>query len=618
MTDVPRTVPAHLLRALARHGDHPAQEDREGQVSLRDVLERAARLASGLGKAGVGRGDRVGFYADNSRRWIVADVAIQLAGAISVPRGTDTPVDEIADLFAHAEVGLVLAHDAKHARLLEAARARVPTMGEIVSIDPAGAPGRTLDDLEEAGRGGPSLEELAAQVSPEDVATIIYTSGTTGRPKGVVLTQANFGHQVEVVPRLFHMLPTEVFLSILPPWHIFERTVEYAALAAGARIAYTDRRHFKEDLGRFRPTFVPSVPRLWETVYDGIRKAVSSGSGLRRALFRGGYAIAKAHAWGVDRARGHLLRIHRPRGPGLLVEGLARAGALLTAAVTWPLNKLVSKVVFGKIRGVTGGRLRGAISGGGLMPAHIDEFFRVVGVPILVGYGLTETSPVVTVRRETRNVLGTIGTPIPEVEVAIRDPDTGRTLPAGETGIVVTRGPHVMQGYYKDPELTRQVIDDQGWFDTGDLGALTEEGDLCFRGRAKETIVLAGGENVDPGHVEEAILASPLVAQALVVGQDRKTLAVLVLPNAEELQRAHVAENGEPGHLAADPKVQDLVKRAVLEATARLKPFERVTRVALLPEALDVSNGCLTQTMKPRRHVITQRFHDLIERAYGA
>jgi len=618
MDAVPRTVPAHFELSRQRQGERPIQEDRDGRVSMEALTARAAAAAEGLRKIGVRPGDRVGLLADNSRDWIVSDLAIQLARGVSVPRGTDTPVDEIAFLFAHAEVGVVLAHDGKSAQALEAIRDRVPTMGEIVSIAAREAPGRTLDDLVASGEDGPSYAEQAAAVTPDDVATIIYTSGTTGRPKGVVLTQSNFGHQVSVLPALVRMNPEEVFLSILPPWHSFERTVEYAAFTAGSRVCYTDRRRFKDDLVRYRPTFLASVPRLWETVYDGVMKAVQKGGGLRRALFKGAYAVSSAHLWGKSRARGHVLRVRVPHGIRKVDDAVVRGLALLTAGLTWPFERLASKVVFGKVRAATGGRMRGAISGGGLMPPHIERFFCTIGVPIMVGYGLTETSPVVAVRREERNVLGTIGTAVPEVEIEIRDPSTGAPLEPGRPGLVFTRGPHIMRGYHKDEHLTREVIDANGWFNTGDLGYLTEEGDLCFRGRAKETIVLAGGENVEPSRVEAALLASPFIEQALVVGQDRKTLAALLLPQVDEVAKAlHIAGRPSYEELAADDAVKRFLHQEVVRATAGLAPFERITRLSLLPRALDVADGTLTQTLKLKRHVITERYEGLIEEAYG-
>jgi long-chain acyl-CoA synthetase len=611
-----RTVPAHFAAARDRYGNRPVLTDRAGSVGLVDLLDDATALAAGLRAAGVERGDRVGFAADNSRRWILADLAIHLAGAISVPRGTDTPPDELAVLFRHADVGLVLAHDAREAAALEAVRDRIPSMKEIVPIDPAGAPGRTLDDLLREGRGRTeSFAEAAARVAPEDVATIIYTSGTTGRPKGVVLTQANFGHQCAVVPPLFDIGPEEVFLSVLPPWHIFERTVEYVALTSGARLVYTDRRRFKEDFAQHEPTFVPSVPRIWETVYDGVKKALAEGPALKRVVFRTAYATASAYARSVDAARGHVLRIRHPRGAA---HALHRAGAAALAALTWAPARLAHATVLARVRRVTGNRLRGAISGGGLMPTAVDRFFRDLEIPILVGYGLTETSPVVTVRRAERNVLGTIGTLVPEVEVQIRHLDTGRVLGPGETGIIVTRGPHVMRGYHRDEEMTRRVIDAEGWFDTGDLGSLTEEGDLLFRGRAKETIVLSGGENVEPTHVEEAIARSPLVEQVVVVGQDRKALAALVVPAPGPAAAAlGLDPPPERAALAADERLRDLVRRETIRRTSALRPFERVTHVSLLPEVLEPANGCMTPTMKLRRHVIVERFADRIDAAYG-
>ncbi len=618
MTAIARTLPAHLEATRARFPDQAAQRDADGEVSREELLRHAAQLAEGFRRIGIQPGDHVGFIADNSRRWLLADLALQLARAVSVPRGTDTPAEEMQQILKHAEVGFVLAHDAKHAAIIEEVRAGVPSMKEVICLDPKNASGRTLDDVFALGEGGPDFSAQAALVEPADVATIIYTSGTTGRPKGVVLTQSNFGHQVAVIPPLIHMTPREVFLSILPPWHIFERTVEYAALVCGACIAYTNRRRFKSDMATFQPTFMASVPRLWETVYDGVRKAIREGSPLKRGVFQSAYAMATLRAWGWDRARGHTLRVHRPHGLGLFREGLMRALGLSLATITYPLDWVAQKAVFAKIRQATGGRMRGAISGGGLLPPHLDRFFRTIGVPILIGYGLTETSPVVAVRREERNVLGTIGVAIPEVDVQIRDPENGRPLPAGSIGLVFTRGPMVMSGYYKDPSLTREVIDTNGWFNTGDLGFLTEFGDLCFRGRAKETIVLSGGENVEPSHVEAALLASPLVNQAIVVGQDRKTLAALVLPDAAALGEAMgLTEELEPAALATRADVHDAMRAECVRATSGLLPFERIARIAVLPEALDVASGCLTQTLKLKRHVITQRYEELIQQAYG-
>ncbi|MDF1702297.1 MAG: AMP-binding protein [Planctomycetota bacterium] len=620
MTGPQRTLPALFLDAATRHGSLPVLQDAAGLVTLDELMADAARAAVGLRKAGVAKGDKIGFYADNSRRWIVVDLAIQLAGGVSVPRGTDTPAPEYAEILTHAGAGLVLADAARHAERLEGVRADVPGMGEIICIQGKDAPGRTLDDLLAEGEGGADFATLAADIRPDDLATIIYTSGTTGRPKGVMLAQSNFAHQAAVCPGVFDIgrVADDAFLSVLPPWHIFERSVEYIAICGGARVIYTTRRHFKDDLAKHEPTFVPSVPRIWETVHTGIQKTLDKGSPVKRAVFRTAYRFARVRTAAWDRARGWVLRDHEPKGVGVLGELLTRAGALAVATLTYPLDALGKAVVFSKLKKLVGSRLRGAISGGGLMPAHIDVFFRTVELPILIGYGLTETSPVCTVRRIERNILGTIGRVVPEVEIQIRHPETRAARPTGEVGVICTRGPHIMQGYYKDPELTAKVMDADGWFDTGDLGYLTEAGDLCFHGRLKETIVLKGGENVEPSRVEEAILPSPLIEQIVVVGQDQKVLAALVLPDrAEVCGKLGIPKDTPYAELAQNADAHEMLRKECRARTRALKGFEQIGRIALMSEPLEAENGLLTQTLKPRRHVIVEHFAKAIEEAYA-
>jgi long-chain acyl-CoA synthetase len=610
-----RTVPAWFCAALERHPERIALEDRDGQVTLGALLDDAAHLAEALRQAGVAPGDRVGFYADNDRRWIRTDLALQLAGAVSVPRGTDTPVEEMGEFLAHAEARWLIVHGARHAEAMAAARSAFPDVQRIFTMLPEGAD--TLDALMAGVSSWPAFAAQSAAIEPERLATIIYTSGTTGRPKGVMLTQANFGHQVATCPRALDITPDERFLSILPPWHIFERAVEYIALTCGCRLIYTDRRRLKEDMVRFAPTFLPSVPRIWETVHAGVLKAVESGSPLKRSLFGAACRVGAARAALRACARGERLRLRRPRGLGHVVEGGRRAGAVLGGLLLAPPAALFDRLVFRRLRAVTGGALRGPISGGGLMPPHVDRFFRSIGLPVYVGYGLTETSPVLTLRMPSRNVLGTIGRAVPEVELEIRDPETRAALPAGEVGVVWTRGPQVMRGYYKDEAMTHAVMDRDGWFDTGDLGLLTEDGDLCFRGRIKETIVLKGGENVEPSAIETHLLASPLIEQAVVVGQDRKTLAALLVPDPAAWAVASQTDEAGREVLARDTRLRERLQREAAERTAHLKPFERIHRVVVLGEPLTAENGLLTQTLKLRRHVIAQRLAARIEEAYA-
>ena len=611
MSTLRRTIPAYFVRALAQHADRAVLRDRQGTVTLAELTQAAASLATSLERRGVVKGDRIALYADNSRRWLVADLAAQLIGAVTVPRGTDTPAEEMAEFLEHAGATRAMCHDPVRGRALAE---HAHHLVDLISIEPTEGNDLTIDQLAREGADGPTFEERAAHVQEDDLVTIIYTSGTTGRPKGVMLTQRNFGHQVEVLPGVLDISKDERFLSLLPIWHIFERTVEYVALTNGCQLMYTDRRRLKEDMRDLKPTFFPSVPRIWETVYDGVHKAISSGSPLTRSVFKSAYAFASFRAKHWDRARGHHLRVHAPKGLVRFVDPLARAGHALGAALAYPLDRLAHRLVFRKLRAVTGGALRGAVSGGGLMPAHVERFFRTIGLPVLVGYGLTETSPVLSIRREERNILGTIGVAVPEVEIEIRDPETGAALPPGRVGVVHTRGPQVMRGYYKDDEQTRSVVDADGWFDTGDLGMLTHAGDLCFRGRKKETIVLRGGENVDPGAVEESLLASPYIAQAIVVGQDQKQIAALIVPQTDNItSHLNVVVEGGAEALAEMPDVVKLLRNEAARTTSTLKPFERVHRISVLPNELTPEDGTLTQTLKPRRHVIATRFAETIE-----
>jgi len=406
-----------------------------------------------------------------------------------------------------------------------------------------------------------ALDAYAAARRPEDIAVILYTSGTTGTPKGVVLEHRNIAHNLRVLPPLVDIRAGDVWVSVLPPWHSFEMTVQLAAFSLGCCTVYSDKRRLRDDLRAYRPHFFASVPRVWESVREGALKAIREKGPLARALFRAALFASRL----------------RLRGNPLLL----------------PLDLLGRKLFYGKIRAATGGRLKCAISGGGYLPLEVDEFFAAAGVRLLVGYGLTETAPVVALRRPEANVLGTIGRPVPETEVRV-----------GPTGTLLVRGPQVMRGYYRDEALTRRVLDSSGWFDTGDLGRMTPEGDLVFVGRAKDTIVLSGGENVEPEPIENRLRQSPLIEQIMLVGQDRKTLGALVVPREEA---------------ATDPCLEERLRELFRQRTgpaAGQPPWETVARFVVLREPFTPENGLLTATLKMRRHLIAERYRDAIEGLY--
>jgi long-chain acyl-CoA synthetase len=384
---------------------------------------------------------------------------------------------------------------------------------------------------------------------------------------------------------------------------MFERVLEYTALSCAGVLSYTNLRSLKRDLREERPTYLASVPRLWEGVLTSFESQVAARGPAARLFAE--FLKGRALAWADHRARlrGTLHAEGEPAGSRLAI----RIGMLLNA----PFGLLGRWLLGGSVREALGGRLKAGVSGGGYMPLHIDRFLEAMGVTLLVGYGLTETSPVAALRDHEENVLGTIGRAIPETEFKVVGED-GEERPVGSAGELLVRGPQVMQGYYLDPEGTGAVMRAGGWLRTGDLCEMTGRGDLVFKGRIKDTIVLAGGENVEPAPIESKILVSPYVRQALVVGQDRKTLAALLVPEKEVAER----EADRQG-----VSVEDLLRdetRRLVTVGAGFKSRELVTRVAVLDHEFSVGDGTLTQTQKLKRNVILERYAGLIDELFNA
>ena len=438
------------------------------------------------------------------------------------------------------------------------------------------------------------------------LATILYTSGTTGQPKGVPLSQANLLHQlrhlgVAVAPR-----PGERAVSVLPIWHSYERSAEYFLLSCGCRQTYTTLKQLRADLQRVRPHYLISVPRLWEALLSGFEDALAAMPVSRQRLLRA--ALANSRAFGQRRRQALDLTLTQENWP-------ARLGAVAVALLRWPLHRLAAALLWPKLRQqLVGGRLRTAISGGGALALHVDGFFEAIGIELLVGYGLTETSPVLTCRRSWCNRRGSAGQPLPDTELRIVESETGMPLLLGQRGRVLARGPQVMAGYWHKPEATAAVFAKEGWFDTGDLGQLLADGSLVLTGRAKDTIVLSSGENIEPGPLEEALVASPLIEQVMVVGQDRKQLGGLLVPRAEALA-AFAAAAGDLGDVALLRALARECNR-LLASRPGSRPEERLAGVALV-EPFTLENGLLTQTLKQRRDRIAERDASWIDAIYA-
>jgi long-chain acyl-CoA synthetase len=442
-----------------------------------------------------------------------------------------------------------------------------------------------------------------------------------------MLTHGNLLHQVRTYSDVLVPQPGSRVLSILPTWHAYERSVEYYILSQGCTQIYTNLRNVKKDLKEFKPNLMVGVPRLWESIYEGVQKQFREQPESKQRLVQNLLSVSQRYIKARRLAQGLSLDNLNP-------SSIERLNATVQAAALWPVHRLADKLVYQKVREATGGQINQAISGGGSLARHLDDFFEIVGVEVLVGYGLTETSPVTNVRRPSHNVRYSSGLPMLETEIKIVDPETRQPLPVGERGLVLIRGPQVLKGYYKNPEATAKAIDSQGWFDSGDLGWITPQNDLVLTGRAKDTIVLTNGENIEPQPIEDACLRSPYIDQIMLVGQDQRSLGALIVPNLDALQQWAASQKLHlhlPNSIAAgsdvpaqefrkeidldSKEVQNLLRAELnreVQNRPGYRPDDRISTFKLILEPFSIENGMMTQTLKIRRPVVTERYRDII------
>jgi len=609
-----------------------------------EFARQVRACALGLRACGVAEGEHVAFFSNNRHEWSIFDFALMAIGAVSVPRAADTPAKEAQFICSHAEATALIVESVADLQGIAAGReagwirgfkriifiedfdpaAGLPVAGDTMPL--SGLPALSYRGLLEKGAAAlavePGLfEELAARRGPEDVVSIIYTSGTTGNPKGVVLSHRNFLQNVAAnTPRIgFNPERGDTTLVLLPPWHVFERAFEYCALSRGATFVFSSIKSFSADLERERPDVLISVPRLWESIYEKLGKHLAAQPRARRVLF---YRLVNLERRFLI-SRGHLCGAYlsyRRRGPveraAALLYHLGRTGLLL------PVH-LAARAIFKPIRMKVGGRLRSAISGGGALPPHLDSFFNTVGIPLLNAYGMTECAPGILSRTFERNTIGATGTPFVNTELRIIR-DDGSEAGIGVKGVLHVRGPQVMRGYYRNAEATAAVLDDAGWLNTGDLVVRSENGDYVLVGRAKDTIVLAGGENVEPEPIEDKLKESTLFDYAVVLGQDEKSLAALLALNEDELARIArehnipLEEAAHEGGGAIHPTILDTVRREVSKLISRetgFKPFERIAHIIPVRTTFSIGKE-LTQTLKVKRRYVEERYRELIERIF--
>jgi len=470
-------------------------------------------------------------------------------------------------------------------------------------------------------QGDVSFLEVAKSGQPDDLTTIIYTSGTTSNPKGVMLTNSNFMHNAINAPIAITINKDDNFLSVLPSWHVYERTVEYCALCVGASTAYS--KPFKQvllpDLVNEKPSVMVSVPRIWESLHKGILDNIKKGSNLQQRIFNWAIKIGEEYKEAEGILNGSWPLFDRPE---YTPQELAQARRTVKR-LGWKY-RLADKIVFKKIRKLTGGRFRFAISGGGALNESIDKFFNAIGLIITEGYGLTETSPILAGRTKKDNIMFTVGPPIPEVEIKIVDKDDyNKELPNGEMGIVLVKGPMVMKGYYKNKEKTKEIIKDD-WLDTGDLGKKTYNGKyLKLMGRIKDTIVLGGGENVEPLPLEDRLKESEYINMVIVVGQDKPRLGALIIPDFGTLKtyakkEKIIYENSK--ELIQKPEIIALYQKEQKRLISKehgFNPYETVMGIALLPHEFTMEAGEMTETLKMKRFEIHKKYKEEIDRICG-
>lgn len=641
--ELEQTLPKLFRKSAEKYPEFSAQlfRTKDGtyaETNYHDCYQKALDFSGALLKFGVKRGDKIGLIADNRREWEQADMGLLAIGAIDTPRGCDASEKDLSYILSFSEVEYVIAENEAQVKKIINIRPKVPTLRAVVSFDEidssvekqladANLRYHLFEDLQKLGhewrKENPDVVEQELEKGQwDDLATIIFTSGTTGTPKGVMLSHGNILTQLDEVTERIFLNPGERALCVLPVWHAFQRAVEYVILSQGGTLCYSKPigSVLLQDLQKLDPYLLPAVPRVWEAVYDGIWRKMRKTGGLVYIIFR--FFVAEAMLWcSIDRK---LRRKNSRFGRDYL--GFWWPVLVLPWLLLYPIKMLGNLLVFRKIRAMLGKNFRSGIAGGGAYPENIDKFFWAVGVKVCEGYGLTETAPIVCVRPIVDPVMRNVGTPLRGMQVRVVD-DDGIILGRCKKGNLQIKGGCVMQGYYKRPDLTDKVMTVDGWFDTGDIAILTVDGEIQLRGRKKDTIVLLGGENIEPLPIESKIKESRFVASAVVFGtnekgEDQRYLTAIILPNQDELV-SYAEENGIQADtyekLVETEAIQKLIENEVAEAVNSkngFKAYERINKIALITKPFEVGVE-MSAKQEIMRYRIAEIYKDKIAKMYA-
>jgi long-chain acyl-CoA synthetase len=579
-------------------------------------------FGAGLLSIGIKRNDHIGIIADNRKEWLQADFGIMAIGAIDVPRGCDATERDLKFILSATECTTCVAENSTQLKKILKLKDILPALTRMILLDPpdqdsidiARQNGVTLFTFEQILAAGAeyrkahtgAVEAELKKGGTDDLACIIFTAGTTGEPKGVMLTYKNFMTQLDELPERIHLDPGDIVLSVLPVWHAFERACEYIIMVQGAALAYSKPigSVMLADFVSINPQLIPAVPRVFEAVYQGVQRAMKKTGGFIYMLFKIFVAVGNLYSK-IDR---RLFRKTARFGNDHIVL------SWILLCIPWlllsSLKALGSVLVFSKVRAKLGNAFIAGVSGGGALSPDTDAFFWTAGVKIVEGYGLTETAPVISVRPIPRPVYGTVGAPIRGVEARVVD-EQGNVLGVGKKGVLQVRGSTVMKGYYKRDDLTQKVIDKDGWLDTGDIALLTVDGEIVLRGRMKDTIVLRGGENIEPLPLEMKLNESAYISQSVVVGQDQRSLGVIIVPEKDEVFGFADERNITYSSYEELLKNNEVIKmfnheiQGAINAKNGFKMFERISQFVLLPNTFEIGKE-LSAKQEISRYKITE------------
>ena len=596
----PHTLVELLKQAVTARPDRAALRFKQDKawttMTAERLFERVRNVALGLYQQGIRKGDRVAILAESGPIWSITDYAALSTGAVIVPIYPTQPVHQVEYILREAEPKLLFVSTPRQMRRVEEALKKFPEL-RMVPFQPI-VNGENLipfNKLEEdgarlAGERKELFDVITSDVHASDLASIIYTSGTTGEPKGVLLTHSNITFNALASGEFLGIEPDGVMLSFLPLSHIFERMVLYLCMYFEVQINYAAGiETVAADIKDVRPTLMSTVPRLLEKIYTRMQKNATDGGRLKQKIFYWALNVARRSA--------RLTTTDEPQPPLLELQ-----------------HEIADRLVYGKLREATGGRIRRMVSGGAALPPDIALVFIGAGIPVLQGYGLTETSPVIAAGTLEHNRVGSVGRPLPGVEVKI-----------AEDGEILTRGPHVFQGYFKKPDDTEVAFADdpkggERWFKTGDIGVLDPEGFLFITDRKKDLFKTSAGKYVAPQMIEGLINQSEFVEQAVIVGDKRKYVAALIVPDFERLRawaKSEGLQTTDKQKLVSDRRVVDMIKADVNRLTRELADYEKVKRIALLAEEFSIDGGELTPTLKVKRRVVEEKYGELIESLYS-